>query len=251
MKLSPLSHSQMMRYNRQVVLPQIDLDGQERLAAARVAVIGVGGLGNAAITSLVASGVGQVTLIDNDTVDATNLPRQTLFTDGDVDIAKVNAAHAALKRLNPSCSITPHATSVDKNNAGLLLGSHDIVLDCTDNKAARIAVNHACVTHSIALVSGAAIRFEGQIFVGHPSQAPCYGCLGALFAEPELSCTEAGIFSPVASVIGTYQAMLAMQIITGAGDIPYGKLLCFDALHHVWQTYTVPRAKTCNLCETR
>ena len=100
-------------------------------------------------------------------------------------------------------------------------------------------------------MSGAAIRFEGQLFVGHPTAPPCYGCLGALFDAGELSCTEAGIFSPVAGLIGTYQAMLAMQILTGAGTIPYGQLLCFDALRHLWQTYTVPRSSTCKLCSQR
>ena len=251
MNTSGLTHQQLMRYNRQIVLPQIDLDGQERLQRAHVAIVGMGGLGNAAATSLVASGIGNVTLIDNDNVDATNLPRQTLFTDAVVGQPKVDAAKVALAPLNPDCCINTLQRLITPENAIENLSGHDVVLDCSDNKTARLCVNSACVSLALPLVSGAAIRFEGQIFVGHPTQAPCYGCLGELFAATELSCTEAGIFSPVAGIIGTYQAMLAMQILAGAGNIPYGRLLCFDALQHQWLDYNVPRSPSCQLCTSR
>lgn len=251
MNTSGLSHQQVMRYNRQIVLPQIDLDGQEQLHGAKVAIVGMGGLGNAAAMSLVASGIGHVTLIDNDIVDATNLPRQTLFTDAEVGQPKVAAASASLTKLNSDCRIHCLQTMLTHENATDLLAGQDVVLDCTDNKIARLCVNTACVTLALPLVSGAAIRFEGQVFVGHPTHAPCYGCLGDLFTATELSCTEAGIFSPVAGIIGTYQAMLAMQLLVGAGNIPYGRLLCFDALQHQWQDYSVPRSPSCKLCLTR
>ncbi|GGW89690.1 HesA/MoeB/ThiF family protein [Alteromonas halophila] len=251
MNTSTLSHSQLMRYNRHIVLPQVDLDGQELIARARIAVVGVGGLGNAAAMSLTGSGVGHLTLIDNDCVEDTNLPRQLLFSQQSVGENKATAARDALRPLNPDAQFTCIDGALTGDDALSLLAGHDVVLDCTDNKATRLAVNAACVRHQTPLVSGAAIRFEGQLFVGHPVCPPCYHCLGELFSEQQLSCTEAGIFSPVAGIIGTYQAMLALQIIIGTGDIPYGKLMCFDALEHQWQSFSVPRSPACPLCTNR
>ncbi|QPG06768.1 molybdopterin-synthase adenylyltransferase MoeB [Salinimonas marina] len=244
-----LNKIQAMRYNRQIVLPQIDLDGQERLLNARVLVMGVGGLGCHAAQSLVASGVGQITLVDDDTVSATNLPRQILFTDASVGQSKVTAARQRLQQLNPDCQINCRDYRPDPQQLDALARQHDVVLDCTDHKTAREQINHSCVNALTPLVSGAAIRFEGQLFVSRfEPDMPCYHCLGNLFTDPVSSCTESGIFSPVVAIIGLQQALIAMQLLAQFGQPPLGKLVLFDALCHQWQTFTVPKSAACSVC---
>ncbi|MEW9796593.1 HesA/MoeB/ThiF family protein [Alteromonas sp. CYL-A6] len=245
---SSLPYEQLLRFNRQIVLPQVDIDGQERLSAARVLVIGLGGLGNAASQSLAGGGVGHLTLVDHDVVETTNLPRQPLFTDTDCGRLKVDAAKERLAALNPACRITAVDQAVSPSTLPALLAGHDVVLDCTDNVAARDAINAACVQHARPLVSAAAIRFEGQVFVVRQAP-PCYACVRALFSAPRLSCTEAGIFSPVAAITGTYQALLALQLLLGL-PVPEGCLLCFDALTHQWQPFTVPPHPACPVCRS-
>lgn len=277
---TPLSTKQVMRYNRQIVLPQVDIDGQELLAASRVLLIGVGGLGNAAATSLCGSGVGKITLIDNDIVEHTNLPRQTLFDESQIGQSKVMAAKARLAQINSDCDIvgiraslqpdnTPY-TSIDRSgvdsaevdasqtdssgiekaeiNNHKLFSEHDIVLDCTDNTQSRDLINYLCYKHGVPLISGAAIRFEGQLFVAKPGESQCYACLRRLFIAPELSCTEAGIFSPIVNIVGTYQALLAMQVLMRVGSVPLNTLLTFDGLQHEWQQWTLPNTMQCDVC---
>jgi len=283
---TPLSTKQVMRYNRQIVLPQVDIDGQELLAASRVLLIGVGGLGNAAATSLCGSGVGKITLIDNDIVEHTNLPRQTLFDESQIGQSKVMAAKARLSQINSDCDIVGIETSLQSDNTPLtreddfgvdssgvdstgldatqtdssgiekaeitthkLFSEHDIVLDCTDNTQSRDLINRLCYKHGVPLISGAAIRFEGQLFVAKPGESQCYACLRRLFSAPELSCTEAGIFSPVVNIVGTYQALLAMQVLMGVGSVPLNTLLTFDGLQHEWQQWTLPNTMQCDVCD--
>ena len=273
---TPLSTKQVMRYNRQIVLPQVDIDGQELLASSRILIIGVGGLGNAAATNLCGSGVGKITLIDNDIVEHTNLPRQTLFDESQVGQSKVMAAKVRLSQMNSDCEIVSIEASLLQDNMPLtagnrageertetnsaeegatktgatelekpeinthkLFGEHDIVLDCTDNTQSRDLINRLCYKHGVPLISGAAIRFEGQLFVAKPGESQCYACLRRLFSAPELSCTEAGIFSPIVNIVGTYQALLAMQVLMGVGSVPVNTLLTFDGLQHEWQQWTL------------
>jgi len=292
---TPLSTKQVMRYNRQIVLPQVDIDGQELLATSRVLLIGVGGLGNAAATSLCGSGVGKITLIDNDIVEHTNLPRQTLFDESQVGQSKVMAAKARLAQINSDCDIVGIETSLQSDNTPLtrdddlgadssgverteidsteidstrvdatqtdsteiekteitthkLFSEHDIVLDCTDNTQSRDLINRLCYKHGVPLISGAAIRFEGQLFVAKPGDSQCYACLRRLFSAPELSCTEAGIFSPIVNIVGTYQALLAMQVLMGVGSVPLNTLLTFDGLQHEWQQWNLPNTMQCDVC---
>lgn len=242
-----LSHEQVMRFNRQIVLPQVDLDGQEALLNAKVIIIGMGGLGNAAALSLCASGVGELTLIDFDTVDKTNLPRQPLYTEGDVGKNKVDVATRRLHQVNPLCNVKAISHTLSDSHASLIENA-DVVLDCTDNADARDKLNALCFRLSTPLVSGAAIRFEGQLFVAIPGESSCYGCLRRLFSAPELSCVEAGIFSPVVNIIGTYQALLAMQVIMKCGDIPLNTLLTFDGLRHEWQNWKLADNTVCDVC---
>lgn len=282
---TPLSTKQVMRYNRQIVLPQVDIDGQELLASSRILIIGVGGLGNAAATSLCGSGVGKITLIDNDIVEHTNLPRQTLFDENQVGQSKVMAAKVRLSQMNSDCEIVSIEASLLQDNMPLtagnrageertetnsaeegatktgatelekpeinthkLFGEHDIVLDCTDNTQSRDLINRLCYKHGVPLISGAAIRFEGQLFVAKPGESQCYACLRRLFSAPELSCTEAGIFSPIVNIVGTYQALLAMQVLMGVGSVPVNTLLTFDGLQHEWQQWTLPATLQCDVC---
>lgn len=282
---TPLSTKQVMRYNRQIVLPQVDIDGQELLASSRILIIGVGGLGNAAATSLCGSGVGKITLIDNDIVEHTNLPRQTLFDESQVGQSKVMAAKVRLSQINSDCEIVSIEASLLQDNMPLTAGNrageertesdsaeggatmrgatalekaeinthklfseHDIVLDCTDNTQSRDLINRLCYKHGVPLISGAAIRFEGQLFVAKPGESQCYACLRRLFSAPELSCTEAGIFSPIVNIVGTYQALLAMQVLMGVGSVPVNTLLTFDGLQHEWQQWTLPATLQCDVC---
>jgi molybdopterin/thiamine biosynthesis adenylyltransferase len=282
---TPLSTKQVMRYNRQIVLPQVDIDGQELLASSRILIIGVGGLGNAAATSLCGSGVGKITLIDNDIVEHTNLPRQTLFDESQVGQSKVMAAKVRLSQMNSDCEIVSIEASLLQDNMPLTAGNrageertetnsaeegatktgatelekaeinthklfseHDIVLDCTDNTQSRDLINRLCYKHGVPLISGAAIRFEGQLFVAKPGESQCYACLRRLFSAPELSCTEAGIFSPIVNIVGTYQALLAMQVLMGVGSVPVNTLLTFDGLQHEWQQWTLPATLQCDVC---
>ena len=250
-----LTHQQAMRYNRHIVLPKIDLDGQEALLNANICIIGIGGLGPAAATSLCASGVGSLTLIDHDTVEATNLPRQTLFSEQDVGVNKVEAAKARLHAINSDCDITAIAEPFSAPNAAELsptskqaIEGADVVLDCTDNTDSRDLINVLCFELNTPLVSGAAIRFEGQLFVAIPGESRCYACLRTLFASPDLSCVEAGIFSPVVNIVGTYQAMLVMQVLMDFDNIPKNTLMTFDALSHEWRNWKLPKGVNCELC---
>nr|WP_283645962.1 HesA/MoeB/ThiF family protein [Alteromonas macleodii] len=250
-----LTNQQAMRYNRHIVLPKIDLDGQEALLNANICIIGIGGLGTAAATSLCASGVGSLTLIDHDTVEATNLPRQTLFSEQDVGTNKVEAAKARLSAINSDCDITVMAEPFSAPSSTQLspvlkqaIERADVVLDCTDNTNSRDLINLLCFKLNTPLVSGAAIRFEGQLFVAIPGESRCYACLRTLFESPDLSCVEAGIFSPVVNIVGTYQAMLAMQVLMDFDNIPKNTLMTFDALSHEWRNWKLPKGVDCELC---
>ncbi|AXT40073.1 molybdopterin-synthase adenylyltransferase MoeB [Alteromonas sp. BL110] len=254
-----LTNQQAMRYNRHIVLPKVDLDGQEALLNANICIIGIGGLGTAAATSLCASGVGSLTLIDHDTVEATNLPRQTLFCEKDVGTNKVEAAKARLTAINSDCDITvmaepfsaPGSTKGTSQLSPALrqaIEGADVVLDCTDNTDSRDLINLLCFKLNTPLVSGAAIRFEGQLFVAIPGESRCYACLRKLFESPDLSCVEAGIFSPVVNIVGTYQAMLAMQVLMDFDNIPKNTLMTFDALSHEWRNWKLPKGVNCELC---
>lgn len=242
-----ISNKDAMRYNRHIVLPNIDLEGQEALLNARVLIVGMGGLGNAAATSLCASGVGEITLVDFDKVDVTNLHRQTLFNETSAGLSKVKAAREQLVKMNSHCAINAieEAFSLEHEE---LIKHCDIVLDCTDNADSRDLINTLCYANNTPLVSGAAIRFEGQLFVAIPGKSKCYGCLRKFFTAPNLSCVESGIFSPVATIIGSYQAMLAMQIMMEFKDIPLNTLLTFDALTHDWQRWQLPNNTACEIC---
>lgn len=241
-----------MRYNRQIVLPQFDLRGQELLDNARVTLIGVGGLGCSAAQALAYSGVGQITLVDDDIVTPTNLQRQVLFTDSDIGLPKVIAARQRLSQLDSGTQY--HVIERRLNEAELIkeVATSQLILDCTDNLATRCQLVSAAYTTGVPLISAAAIRFEGQLFISDPSQdTACYGCALALFGEANESCVETGILAPVAMFIGNYQALLAIKKLSGLPVQETGKLQLFDAITQSWTSFTVTKSPSCHYCKAR
>ncbi|MCS4308752.1 adenylyltransferase/sulfurtransferase [Rheinheimera pacifica] len=244
-----LTTVQAMRYSRHLMLPQLDIDGQEALLNASVLVVGMGGLGCAAAPYLVASGVGGLTLADHDTIDSSNLQRQILYREADIGHSKVQQAAASLRQLNSDVTISTLLQRLTAEHLAQLVPQHSLVLDCSDNLATRNAINAACVTAKVPLVSGAAIRFEGQVAsFSMQGESACYHCLSQLFGEQQLSCMEAGVLSPVVGVIGAMQALEAVKIITGVGTPLYGKLQLFDALTAGWRQFNLDKDPLCSVC---
>lgn len=247
----PMQDDQLLRYSRHILLDEIGIEGQTRLLASHALVIGAGGLGAAALPYLAAAGVGHLTVVDNDTVDLTNLQRQIIHTTANVGRPKVDSAREALAQLNPGVQVDVIQERVDADRLDTLVRTANIVLDCSDNFATRHAVNRACVTHRVPLVSGAAIRFDGQISVydtREPDQ-PCYACLFPPSVEaPEVACATMGVFSPVVGIVGTVQAAEALKVLLGIGESLAGRLLILDALRMEWTSMRLARQAECEVC---
>ncbi|MBV2127610.1 molybdopterin-synthase adenylyltransferase MoeB [Arsukibacterium indicum] len=246
---SELSPQQAMRYSRQVMLPALDFRGQEALLASNVLLIGMGGLGCAAAPYLVASGIGSITLVDDDTIDHSNLQRQILYREADIGQSKVQQAAASLRQLNSEIEIQALQQRLSEDDLATLVPQYSLVLDCTDNLTTRNAINAACVKAKVPLVSGAAIRLEGQVAsFSMQGDGACYHCFSQLFGEQQLSCMEAGILSPVVGIIGTMQALEAVKILGGIGTPLYGKLQLFDALTSQWRQFGLNKDPNCSVC---
>ncbi|EGT0642911.1 MULTISPECIES: molybdopterin-synthase adenylyltransferase MoeB [Citrobacter] len=247
--MAELSDQEMMRYNRQIILRGFDFEGQEALKEARVLVVGVGGLGCAATQYLAGAGVGHLTLLDFDTVSVSNLQRQTLHSDATVGQPKVLSARDALARINPYIAITPVNALLDESEIHALIAEHDLVLDCTDNVSIRNQLNAGCFAARIPLVSGAAIRMEGQITVfTYQEGEPCYRCLSRLFGENALTCVEAGVMAPLIGVIGSLQAMEAIKLLANYGKPASGKIVMYDAMTCQFREMKLMRNPTCEVC---
>lgn len=248
-KPAELTTQQALRYSRQLMLPALDFRGQEALLASSVLLIGMGGLGCAAAPYLVASGVGSITLVDDDTIDRSNLQRQILYREADIGQSKAAQAAASLRQLNSEISIQALRQRLSADELTTLVGQYSLVLDCTDNLSSRNAINAACVNAKVPLVSGAAIRFEGQVAsFSMQGDGACYHCLSQLFGEQQLTCMEAGILSPVVGVIGSMQALEAVKILAGVGTPLYGKLQLFDALTSQWRQFSLNKDIACSVC---
>lgn len=244
-----LSDAEMLRYNRQIILRGFDFDGQERLKASRVLMVGLGGLGCAAGQYLAAAGVGQLTLLDFDTVSLSNLQRQTLHSDATIGQPKVDSARDALARINPHITLIARNALLDEAALAALVAEHDLVLDCTDNVTIRNQLNVACFQHKTPLVSGAAIRMEGQISVfTWQDGEPCYRCLSRLFGENALTCVEAGVMSPLVGVIGSLQAMEAIKVLAHYGTPAAGKIVMYDAMTCQFREMKLMRNPACDVC---
>ena len=245
-----MDDQQLLRYSRQILLPQIGVEGQQQLLQARVLVVGAGGLGSAAAIYLASAGVGQLTIADDDQVDISNLQRQILHRQQDVGRAKVDSAHDALIAINPDVNVRPLHARLDDDRLSALVAQVDLVVDGSDNFATRFAVNAACVRQRTPLVSGAAIRLEGQIAVFHAGRAdsPCYRCLYREGEETDQTCTENGILAPVVGVIGSLQALEAIKLLLDLGEPLCGRLLVFDALHGDWRSIRLHKDPDCPVC---
>lgn len=241
-----LTTEQAKQYARQILLPDMDLDGQEKLLNAKVLQIGAGGLGCATAQYLVAAGLGELTLIDDDQVDVTNLHRQILHTRKDIGRAKVDSAKESLQLLNPDCQINTLRQRLNPAQMLERVTDCDLVLDCTDNLASRTLINRVCIAGKTPLVSAAAIRFEGQISTfSMQTDSPCYECLSHVFPEQELSCVEAGVMSPVVGIIGSMQAMEALKVICQFGESLAGRLLMLDAKSMRFNQFTLTKHPGC------
>ncbi|MCE0800632.1 molybdopterin-synthase adenylyltransferase MoeB [Buttiauxella sp. S04-F03] len=246
-----LSDQEMLRYNRQIILRGFDFDGQEALKAARALVVGLGGLGCAAAPYLAAAGVGHLTLLDFDTVALSNLQRQTLHRDATIGQPKVDSARDALAAINPHIQIDAINALLDEAQLLELIAEHDLVMDCTDNVAIRNQLNQCCFTLKKPLVSGAAIRMEGQISVfTYQDGEPCYRCLSRLFGENALTCVEAGVMAPLVGIIGSLQAMEAIKLLANYGTPASGKIVMYDAMTCQFREMKLPRNPQCEVCGT-
>ena len=246
-----MDDAQLLRYSRHILLPEIGIEGQQAISAARVLVVGAGGLGSPAACYLAAAGVGVLVLADGDTVDMTNLQRQILHRTSSVGEAKATSGQHTLAELNPECQVIALTERLAGRRLAEEVAQADVVLDCCDNFATRHAVNRACVAAKKPLVSGAAIRFDGQISVFDSRQpnAPCYDCLFPEADEAdELRCAVTGVFSPVTGIIGSMQAAEALKLITGCGQSLGGRLLLLDGLAMSWREIRIPRDASCAVC---
>ncbi|MGI2260947.1 molybdopterin-synthase adenylyltransferase MoeB [Shewanella sp. GXUN23E] len=244
-----LSHAEMLRYSRQISIRAMDIDGQEQLKQAKVLIIGAGGLGCAASQYLAVAGIGQMTLVDFDTVEISNLQRQVLHQDANVGQPKVESAKQSLTALNPHIRIETINAVLDDPEIDELVSRHTLVLDCTDNVMVREQLNQACFRHKVPLVSAAAIRMEGTVIVfDYSAGTPCYHCFSALFGEQQLSCVESGILAPVVGMIGCIQATEAIKVLTGMGQTLAGRLLMVDAMTMEFREMKLPKQPGCRVC---
>jgi adenylyltransferase/sulfurtransferase len=242
---------QRLRYSRHLLLNEFGEDAQERLLAARALVIGAGGLGSAALLYLASSGVGTITVCDGDKVDVTNLQRQIVHRLDSLGQPKAASAAGTLRALNPDIRIVPLEERAGPERLLALVREADVVLDCSDNFATRHALNRACVSARRPLVSGAGIRFDGQVTVFDLRKpgSPCYHCLFAEDAEAvEERCATMGVFAPLVGIIGTLQAVEAIKLLAGIGESLDGRLLLFDALGSRWHEVRFPRDELCAVC---
>jgi molybdopterin/thiamine biosynthesis adenylyltransferase len=245
-----MQDNQLLRYSRQIMLPQIDIEGQQKLLDARVLIIGLGGLGSPAAMYLAAAGVGHLVLNDFDAVDLTNLQRQIAHDTDNLGLSKVESAKHTLLRMNPEIQIKAIDHRLEENELETEIANSSVVLDCTDNFATRFAVNRACVRARKPLVSGAVIRFEGQITVFTPGydDSPCYNCLYPDQGELEENCVRNGVIAPLPGIIGSMQALEAIKLVLGIGQILRGRLLLLDGLSMEWQRMNLKKNPQCPTC---
>lgn len=246
-----MNDDQLLRYSRHILLDEIGIEGQTKIIGAHALIIGAGGLGSPAAVYLASAGVGRITLADGDTVDLTNLQRQILHLRERVGQLKAISGQTALAQINPDVAVVAIAERLAGERLGELVAAADVVLDCCDNFATRHAVNRACVRHRVPLVSGAAIRFSGQlsVFDSRRENSPCYHCLFPEGEEvEETRCAVMGVFAPLTGIIGAMQAAEALKVISGAGEPAVGRLLLFDGLTLQWRSVNFGKDPQCAVC---
>jgi len=249
-----LSDADLLRYSRHLLLEDIGIEGQRRILTSRALIVGAGGLGSPAAMYLACSGVGSITLVDDDTVDLTNLQRQIMHSTERIGQAKVLSAQSTLAQLNPTVQVQALQARADARLLQSLVAQADVVLDCCDNFQTRQAINAACVQHHVPLVSGAAIGMDGQIAVYDPrvAHAPCYACVFAPNAPPEEArCATMGVLAPLVGVIGAMQALEALKLLAQTGTSLNGYLLMLDARSMEWTRIHVQKNPGCAVCGTK
>ena len=241
----------LLRYGRQIMLPQVDIAGQQKLFESTALIIGMGGLGSPVAMYLAAAGVGHLILVDFDVVELSNLQRQIIHHTADLGRLKVESARDTLLALNPEIKITCIAQRCNEQTLAELVSQADVVLDGSDNFATRFAVNRACVAQKIPLVSGAAIRMEGQVavFMNNSPDSPCYHCLYKEEGGEETRCSETGVLAPVVGIIGSLQATEALKLLVGMGDNLTGWVLIMDALRQDWRRLKLAKDPNCPVCQ--
>lgn len=245
-----MNDEQLLRYSRQIMLPQVDSAGQQRLLESTVLVTGAGGLGSPVALYLAAAGVGRLLIADHDTVDLSNLQRQIAHTTADIGRAKTASARDRIAALNPDVRVECIDVRLTPAELDRLVPGTDLVVDGTDNFTTRFAINNACVRHRVPLVSGAATRLEGQVavFDARQPEAPCYRCLYREGAELDETCTQTGVLAPVVGMIGTIQATEALKVLAGFGEPLIGRLLVVDAASMDFRTLRLRRDPACPVC---
>ncbi len=246
-----MTDDQLLRYSRHILLNEIGVEGQDKLLASHALIIGAGGLGSPVALYLGSAGVGHITIVDNDTVDATNLQRQIAHSLAKVGVNKAQSAIQSIASINPEVRVTCIEQRADAALLGTLVAQADVVVDCCDNFVTRHAVNAACVQHRKPLVSGAAIRFDGQITVydSRNPQSPCYACVfppDSTFEETR--CATMGVFAPLVGIIGSMQAAEALKLLTGTGQTLTGRLQMLDGRSMEWNEVRMPRNSDCSVC---
>ncbi|MCB2018065.1 MAG: molybdopterin-synthase adenylyltransferase MoeB [Hydrogenophaga sp.] len=249
-----MDDQQLLRYSRHILLEPLGVEGQERLLASHALVIGAGGLGSPVALYLGSAGVGRITVVDDDVVDETNLQRQIAHNLDRLGTPKAESVRAAIAAINPDPKVTPRVQRADEALLDELLPDVAVVIDCCDNFATRHLVNRACVRHGVPLVSGAAIRMDGQLAIYDPRDdtSPCYACV---FPEDagveEVRCATMGVFAPLVGIVGTMQAAEALKILSGMGSRLTGKLLMIDGHDLSFNTIALPRQPHCPVCAQR
>ncbi|HEX6017496.1 MAG TPA: molybdopterin-synthase adenylyltransferase MoeB [Burkholderiaceae bacterium] len=246
-----MDDAQLLRYSRHILLDEIGVEGQQRLLASHALIVGAGGLGSPAALYLGSAGVGRLTLVDDDRVDLTNLQRQIAHTTARIGQPKVESARAAIAAINPDVKVEVHQRRADAEALDTWVRDAGVVLDCSDNFGTRQAVNAACVRHRVPLVSGAAIRFDGQVSVYDPRDpaCPCYACVFPPDAAfDEVACATLGVFAPLVGIIGAMQAAEALKLLAGVGSSLAGRLQMIDARGMQWSEMRLVRQPQCSVC---
>jgi|TARA_B110000305_G_scaffold241643_1_gene316710 molybdopterin-synthase adenylyltransferase len=247
-----MNDADLLRYSRHILLPEVDLEGQEKLLKAKVAIIGLGGLGSPVALYLAASGIGEITLVDDDRVDLGNLQRQIVHAEADLGQNKVDSAARALSQINSTLKITPLAQRLTGDALDDLVDGVDAVVDCTDNFETRLEINRACVQGQKPLISGAAIRLEGQLLTVDPNvpNGPCYQCLYGKDAAVQQDCATTGVIAPIVGVIGSLLALETLRVLLGIAQDHTGQLTTFDGRTNRWHQFKFKKRVDCPICAT-
>ena len=245
-----LSDEELLRFSRQILMPRFDIAGQEALKSARVLVVGAGGLGCPVALYLGAAGVGHITLVDDDVIELANLQRQIAFETAQIGESKAETLAARVRSINPAVSISVVNRRLELNDFAREVAEASLALDCSDNFSTRFALNRACVAAGVPLISGAAIRGEGQLSVydSRNPESPCYHCLYPEQGNEDLTCSEAGVIAPLVGMIGSVQAMEAIKVISGVGKPLVGRLLILDAWEMQWREMKLNKDPDCPVC---